>query len=155
MSNNNDENKKPNKFISIVLIVFALTLLGIVGIESKRQQTTQENPNTNGQIADNEIVYYYGITCPHCDDVKDFIDSEDIENKIPLVSKEVYENILNSQELIARAESCGLNTNNIGVPFLYSDRKCYSGSPDVISEIQRQVGEYSKEVSEWKKSLLF
>ena len=146
MSNNNDENKKPNIFISIALVVFAITLMGIVGIESKRQQTTQENFDTNGQVVDNEIVYYYGITCPHCDDVKDFIDSEDIENKIPLVSKEVYENRLNSQELISKAEICGLNTSNIGVPFLYSDGKCYSGSPDVISELQRQVNEYSKEI---------
>ena len=148
MSNNNDENKKPNKFISIALVVFAITLMGIVGIESKRQKTTQENFDTNGQVVDNEIVYYYGITCPHCDDVKDFIDSEDIENIIPLVSKEVYENRLNSQELISKAEICGLNTSNIGVPFLYSDGKCYSGSPDVISELQRQVNEYSKEIKE-------
>lgn len=94
---------------------------------------SQDKKNNKIKIpSKNEIVYYYGSGCPHCKEVKKWMDENKIKEKIKIEEKEVWDNFENAKELKQVAERCGLNTNSIGVPFLYVDEKCYIGTPDVI-----------------------
>lgn len=86
----------------------------------------------------NEIVYYYGETCPHCKEVKKWMEKNKIKEKIKIEEKEVWNNQDNAQELNEVAKKCGLNTSSIGVPFLYADEKCFIGTPNVIKILEEK-----------------
>jgi len=120
--------------IGVILAAAILVLVIIFGIAQTRNQTKSQEP----QAA--EIILYYGNTCPHCKEVEEFIAANNIKDKINLVEKEVYQNQKNADELGEAAKKCGLNTDSVGVPFLFAEGKCYIGTPEVISYLSQKVG---------------
>lgn len=105
------------------------------GADSNSNKDTDETDNTN-----NSIVYFYGEECPHCKDVLAYLDKNDIYSKVNFVKKEVWHSKSNGEELRKAALKCGMNPANIGVPFLFSDGKCYMGGPDVIKFFAEKAG---------------
>lgn len=148
--------------IFILGIIVAVVAVGFIfrrsQIMADKVETNQENQpvisnkvekeiNTNekGIVAKGEFdvsrtVYYYGDTCPHCEKVLDFLDENDIYNKVDFTKKEVYRNKANSAELTEAAQKCGMNPANIGVPFVFSEGKCYIGDADVIKLFSQKAG---------------
>ncbi|MCS6956365.1 MAG: hypothetical protein N2593_02225 [Patescibacteria group bacterium] len=105
---------------------------------------SQNKKNTQIKIPSRETnVYYYGETCPHCKDVQKWMNENKVEQKIKIEKKEVWNNQKNAQELNKVAENCGLNISSIGVPFLYSDGKCFIGTPDVIKQIENKIKNFN------------
>lgn len=105
----------------IASVLFVSTLLGFAIFYPK-----------SPKVMDN-FVLYYGNTCPHCIALEEYMKTNNIEAKLPerLIKKEVFENRINSNELVDRAASCGINDlQQVGVPFLWHDGKCYIGQPD-------------------------
>lgn len=118
-------DKKLIATVSILSIV--ILILGYIIFGSQNQKNSQITPPSK-----DKIVYYYGETCPHCKDVREWMEKNKVEEKIKIEKKEVWNNQINAQELNKVAEVCGLDTSSIGVPFLWADGKCYIGTPDVI-----------------------
>jgi glutaredoxin len=123
-----------DKKIILTTILFSVVvlILGYVVVGSMQNKNNQNNSTTINLPSKEKIVFYYGITCPHCKDVEEWMKKNKVEEKIKIEKKEVYQNQKNNQELEEVAKSCGLNTMMIGVPFLYTDGKCYIGTPEVI-----------------------
>jgi glutaredoxin len=84
-----------------------------------------------------KITLFYGDTCPHCEDVEEYINSHDIEGKVSFRRLEVFNNRANSQLLAAKAASCGLDTASVGVPFVFENDNCYMGVEEVTSFFQQ------------------
>lgn len=82
------------------------------------------NPNAS-------VVYYYGDGCPHCADTQEYFDENGIEYGEDFAKKEVWKNKSNNDEMVRRAEECGLDTSRLGVPFLYAEGECFIGQPAV------------------------
>jgi len=122
------------KIIIVGVILAAVLVLVIFGIAQTRNQTKPQAPQGD------EIVLYYGNTCPHCKEVEDFISKNNIKAKINLVEKEVYQNQGNAKELGEAAQKCGLATDSVGVPFLFAEGKCFIGTPDVVSYLSQKAG---------------
>jgi glutaredoxin len=144
--------------VTIIVVTTIVVILGLVILGSRAKNSNDFNTSDSAISVDpieqssetvnresNDIIFYYGITCPHCKDVEEYITNENVLDKLPIVSKEVYQNRVNSLELSKVAEACGLDTRSIGVPFLFSKGECYVGSPDVIAEIERQMSLTVKE----------
>lgn len=111
--------------IAIVLVIVGLLVAVVMGSRGKKQAP----------------IFFYGNTCPHCEDVEDWMKENKIEEKIEIVKKEVYDNRANSLELSRVAESCGLPTDSIGVPFLYTpEGKCLIGTPDIVGYLSDRAG---------------
>ncbi len=136
--------------ITISLLVTSLVFIAVIVMGSQQgeelpladngQQTEQEGTEA-GEKVDADI-FYWGTTCPYCHDVQDWMEEQGVEEKIEVISKEVYNNRANSLELSARAESCGMDTQRIGVPFLYTiDGRCLVGSPDIIEYLEGRIAE--------------
>lgn len=141
----------------VIMLVTAGMLAAIVwGSQNKRTdqpQNLQVNDSTTAtpeilsedeKIAskEGELVFYYGNTCPHCKDVEEWMKQNNVEEKIKVVKKEVYDNRANALELSKVAQKCGLNTNSIGVPFLYTpEGKCLIGTPDIINYFSKKIKE--------------
>lgn len=119
-------------FIAVILVLIG----GLVYWGLSDSGSAIEATPDNGA----SIVYYYGEECPHCKDVQDFIDQNKIAEKVNFVKKEVWHNSKNASEMNARAKSCDIQAEGMGVPFLFSEGKCYVGTPGVIGFFKQAAG---------------
>lgn len=77
---------------------------------------------------------FYGDTCPHCQNVEDYLQANDVRAKLKFKELEVYNNQTNAQLLAKRAQQCGLDiSQGVGVPFFFDGRACVSGDTDIIN----------------------
>lgn len=143
--------------IAISILIFVWLLLDLFVLDGqqflkrKADKTNQKSSQTvvedNGAaLEDVETIsadiFYWGDGCPHCRTVREWIDENNAEEKIEIISKEVYNNKNNFLELTARAKSCGMDTQRIGVPFLYTvDGDCLIGSPNIIEYLAKKIAE--------------
>lgn len=123
--------------ISTVLISFIFLILGYIVLSSSTKKQQQKSSSLLPKKE--EIVFYYGNTCPHCADVEKWMKQNKVDEKLKIVKKEVYQNQANAQELGYVAQSCGFSSQNIGVPFLYTDGQCYIGTPYVIKKLKEKM----------------
>ena len=116
-----------NKKIIIVSILFILLASFMIVSSSRNESKSEEKESA--------IILFYGDTCPHCKVVDDYIKENNVKERVSFVQKEVYRNKANALEMNQKAEICGLETNNIGVPFLFDGEngaKCLIGDRDII-----------------------
>jgi glutaredoxin len=78
------------------------------------------------------IILFYGQECPHCRIVEKYIEDNKIAEKIDFAQGEVYHNKGNAEFLAEKAGKCGIATDSIGVPFLWSQDKCYVGQEEIV-----------------------
>ncbi len=116
------------KIAAVVLIVVGLGLTAYFGFFNKSPAG-----------ASGEVIFFYGSSCPHCHHVLSFLDENGVDGKVKFEKKEVYGNQENAELMREKAKICGLETDNIGVPFLFADGKCMIGSPQVIEFFKSKI----------------
>lgn len=132
-------------FLSLAIIIYLLLDLFILNGRPLFKKNASQNALENSETVTAPVtadIFYWGEGCPHCQDVKDWMAEQKVSEKIEVISKEVYNNQNNSQELTARAKSCGLDTQRIGVPFLYTiDGDCLVGTPKIIEYLTEKIAQ--------------
>jgi len=118
---------KNKKIIIISIAVVAVAIILAVIFMPK---------STSGKT----INLYVSDTCPHCKIVEEYIESNDIDKKVEFDIKEVTGSISNARELMDRANTCGINQNEVGVPLLWDGSKCLVGDVDIISFFKDKAG---------------
>ena len=78
-----------------------------------------------------KVILFYGSTCPHCKNVEEYLVANPTEIKYRHL--EVYDNAQNAILMADKAKSCGLNTETVGVPFLFDGKNCLVGDKDIIN----------------------
>ncbi len=146
------DNQK--KITTLLVVGIIVVLMGVIVINSQSspQQTTGSTESISGvtnesgdqtaetPISEEGIVIYYGITCPYCKDVDEWIEQEQAEQLLEIEQKEVYENRDNANELTQVAVSCGYDTQRgVGVPFMYAEGQCYSGKFEIIDYLEKRL----------------
>lgn len=76
----------------IISLIF-LFLFPLVLTSCKAKEEDIINPNA-------EFLYFYGATCPHCQELNKIMQSRDLWTKIPVERREVYYNRENSQKFL-------------------------------------------------------
>lgn len=79
---------------------------------------------------------YYGDGCPHCAKVEEFIKANNVEAKVKFERKEVFNHPDNSADMSVKYRLCEkgiLKPTSMGVPFLYTGGRCYSGDQEIIN----------------------
>lgn len=123
--------KKVHKVILGFFVIMAIVLIALYGIYLSKSK------NVN---LPSEDIFYYGITCPHCKLVEQFIEEKNISSKIEFKSKEVYQNQANANELILVAKFCKIESKYIGaVPLLYYNKTCYLGDTPIIEFLNKTL----------------
>lgn len=115
-----------------LIILIAIVTIGLVGIFSFLSKS-----KTN-QVSEKAILFY-GIGCPHCSKVEEFIKENKIKEKISFEEKEVYFNRENARLLVKKAKECGFKENAIGVPFLWDGKNCIVGEEPIISFFREKL----------------
>lgn len=112
--------------------------------ETPEKETVVKKQDASADVdfenLEGDIVYYYGAECPHCLDVNEFLEENNIASKVEFVKKEVWHDKNNANELSEVAQKCGINPGSIGVPFLAAGGKCYIGGPDVEGFFSKAAG---------------
>lgn len=130
--------KKIVGFIVIVLVLFGLYKL----LSTPPKKQTNSTIDTN-ELSGVDMIFYYGITCPHCKTVEEFIAQNKIDQKIKISSKEVYEDKDNANELTQIVDQfCPeLNQGGIGVPLAFDPKtqKCIQGDTPIIDFLKQNI----------------
>jgi len=130
-----------NKVVIPIILFIAVLIFSFFVFskeKNKNQISTNETTTEENQSAD-QIILFYGDGCPHCAIVEKYINENKIQEKISLVQKEVYYNQNNAKELGAKAKTCGLPTDSIGVPFLWNGEKCLIGDEDIVNFFKQKI----------------
>jgi glutaredoxin len=137
---------KKNVFIMIIGLLILLAISAFIAIRYSpnifiipaASKTINQTKSTSS-----EIIFFYGNGCPHCAKVEQYLSDNKVEDKISFEKKEIYSNQDNAALLIDKAHSCGMNTDSIGVPFLWDGPtgKCISGDEDVINYFQQKLSQ--------------
>lgn len=123
------------KIYFYIILFVILGSIAFITLESLR--TTKAN---GVNLAPDAVVLYWGEGCPHCKVVDDFLAShKEIEEKIKIERKEVYNNEVNALELTDRAKACKLPTKDgVAVPFLYFKGECITGDQPIIDYLTKK-----------------
>ncbi len=98
---------------------------------------TAHQPGQTTTVGD--LILYYGETCPHCKIVEKYIADNNIEEKLKITHKEIYNNRANNDELVSKANYCQLDLKNVGVPFLWTGSNCLIGNQPIIDFLKEQT----------------
>lgn len=86
------------------------------------------------------IILFESKDCLQCKKVDDFINAQAVEGKVAFTRLEVIGNNINYDILSDKAQTCGLNISQIGVPFLWDGAGgCIIGYVDVIKFFQTKI----------------
>ena len=118
-------------FIVVIGVLAVLEMLSVLflsgGIASIFSYLHKQNTSIQG------IILFESANCEQCAKVEDFIKANKIENMVGFTRLEVVNNDANYDLLSDKAQICGLNTSQIGVPFLWDGAHCVIGYVDVIT----------------------
>lgn len=122
-------------------IIFTILILILAGFLFWGFQTGFFSEVFSGKpvVMPEGIILFYGEGCPHCKIVDDFITENKIEEKVSFSRMEVWSNKDNQQVLLKAAQICNLNTDSIGVPFLYDGKNCLVGDVDIINFFKNEA----------------
>ncbi len=89
----------------------------------------------------NDVVLFYDSNCSHCAKVDDFIRNNNVEKSISFIRLEALRDSVNANILEDKAQICGLNFQEIGVPFLWDggNKKCVIGYVDIIRFFNQKI----------------
>lgn len=118
-----------NKLTLPILAFTVLIGLAIYVILSNQDNNSKKITNNDN---DKRIIFYSSANCPFCIMVEDYLRENNITEKVTFIKKQVDNNQENSNDLLNKATACGLSTNEIGVPFLWTGSECLIGGPDII-----------------------
>lgn len=129
--------------ISVIFASLIILLLGGILVSSYQKKTKKETLAVK-EPSKNSFIYYYGITCPHCQELNQWMKENKIEEKlseknIKFEKKEVYNNQNNSLEMEKAAKICRLDSTFLGVPFLYDAGQCYIGTDKIESVLLEKI----------------
>lgn len=127
-----------NKLLIIIAIVIILVGLFYFGGTSGNLEKIVSYFN-KPKVEISGIILFYGDGCPHCENVDKFIAENKIEDKIKFTRLEVFNNKENANILREKANICGLPTDSIGVPFLWTGESCVLGDVDTIKFFEEKA----------------
>jgi hypothetical protein len=120
--------EKPKKVILGFLVVSLIIIAILYGMLLYKKSNTFDD------------AFYYGITCPHCKIVEEYILQNNITEKVVFEQKEVYIDKTNAAELISIGKKCKLKQDYVGaVPLLYYNGTCYLGDAPIIDFLNKTI----------------
>lgn len=120
----------------LIVSILIIAMLFFIAITQKKNYYPCDNVNLSAQT-----ILYYGVTCPHCKIVEQWISENNATEKINITQIEVFQNQTNGEELLSLGTACKLPPDYMGaVPLLYTHGRAYIGDKDIINFLKKQLG---------------
>lgn len=115
---------KIKKFIPAAVVIIVIAAVGYF----IWQRGASNNDQVDKVTVDNSnIILFYGRECPHCHDAEKYIADHQLDQKVKFSKLEVWHDKANANLLSEKAKECNIKKDEVGVPFLWADGKCYEG----------------------------
>ncbi len=125
-----------NKAQRIVIGFFIISILVIAGLYIYYNHLLKNKDTI--EVQDNTL--FYSLTCPHCRIVEQFMEENNITQKINITQLEVSQNPANADLLINTGKLCKIDSSYIGaIPLLYSNGSCYLGDTPIIEYLNKTI----------------
>lgn len=131
----NKMNFKNKKIITGGIIIL-IVIIAIIFFILQNQNEINNPPLNNGTEG---MILFYGDTCPHCDDLEEWIQNNNIEEKVEFIKLEVYNNENNQKILIEKVKICDISINSVGVPFFWTGSECLIGNDLIQNFLQEKM----------------
>lgn len=131
---------KKNIFITIVSVILIFGFL--YGVYYFLSENDRKEANRKKALKKtNEVILYWGVTCSYCKKVEEYLkNTPDIEKKLKIVRKEVFNDKNNAADMEDKAYLCKFDTSNgLGVPFLYYQGECVNGDRPIIDFLTKKA----------------
>lgn len=119
-----------------------LILTAVILISFGLYRYLSYQPITETSEANSDLIIFWGEGCPHCENVKKYISDNQLDQKINISLKEVYNNQENSNSLKETVKKCPeIDTQyGIGVPLAFDtkNQKCLLGDTPIIDWFKAQ-----------------
>ncbi len=116
---------KNKNILFFLLIIAIIAVIITIAIISNRTENSSET------------ILFTSDSCPYCKNVEKFIQENEIGNKVSI--KEVSKNQANSQDLLKKAEDCGIKADQLGIPLLWDKGECLVGEEDIKERLQTLI----------------
>jgi len=115
----------------ITFLIIIIILVSFYFLTSKKPVSI-----TSTEVPTVDYILFYGITCPHCKIVEEFISTNQIDQKLKISQLEVYENESNKttfSKMVQQICPDQINNGGLPVPFLIdqTDKKCTIGDTPI------------------------
>ena len=134
-----------NKIIIPTILFIAVLIFSSFALlqEKDKKQTSTNETTTEENQSTSQIILFYGDGCPHCAIVEEYIEENNIKEKLSFEEKEVYYNKKNADDLATKAKICGISAKSIEIPFLWDGSECLIGSQDIINFFKQKAEAHS------------
>lgn len=123
-----------NKIIIAILLVIALAYGG----KMIYKISLPDYPDSEA-----DLILYWGKGCPHCENVKNYIKENNLDDKLKIAYREVYYDNGNQMKLEETVKLCpDVDTSQgIGVPMSFdpNEKKCILGDTPAIDWLKNKV----------------
>lgn len=119
-------------------LIFIILIIGAYFLFKKTKTTTLPPPVSNP-----DIVVYWGDGCPHCENVKKYVNDNNVASKIKIDYREVWNDPKNKEQMLSDVKNCPeINVSQgIGVPLAFTprDKKCLGGDVPIIDWLKSKM----------------
>lgn len=120
-----------NKIVVLITVILSISIVVLISNNMKDNKEIKLTDMTENNISYSKekinIYLFYGEGCPHCEELKNYLNSLDNKEKsyFNIYTFEVWNNSTNQQFMKESAKS--LNKEVSGVPFLIIGNKTFEG----------------------------
>ena len=120
-----------NKIVVLIKVILTISIVVLISNNMKDNKEIKLTDMTENNISYSKekinIYLFYGEGCPHCEELKNYLNSLDNKEKsyFNVYTFEVWNNSTNQQFMKESAKS--LNKEVSGVPFLIIGNKTFEG----------------------------
>lgn len=116
------------KYFLPILIIVSLFAYFVFNSQKKDIQTFPDS--------EADLILFWGVGCPHCEIVKTYIKDNNLETKLKIAYKEVYNSQENQKLITSTVAKCPEidSSRGIGVPLGFDNKasKCLYGDTPII-----------------------
>ena len=126
---------------NILTVIIVIIILGaFYFITSKKPAVS---PTTSTVSSNYDVILYWGQGCSHCEKVKEYIQNNQIDQKLKINQKEIHDQN-NSQEFQKNVQdNCSelISQEGIGIPVAFDiiTKKCYQGDTPIIDYLTEKT----------------
>ena len=116
-----------NKLMSMLLAVFAFVFI-------TSAPAFAEQPKT-------EVIYFYGAECPHCQNLKPWLDSFEEKHRdiAEIYRYEFWHNASNAEMFKTAMNLYGVPENEAGAPAVVVNGKVLIGTKDIEEQLEKEI----------------
>jgi hypothetical protein len=131
------------KIIQIILVISLFA--GLFYIMSQPPKSKTESTLDYSQYQNNDLVLFWSDSCPHCQNIENWLKENNSNNKLKIISRQIDNNQSTYEELINLVkENCPnlMENGNIGVPTAFDpvNKQCIQGDTTIIDFLSSKLG---------------